>query len=352
MTLHGQSYPLTVRKITCTRLCPGIYHPCDECDFTTRDVRYLRRHKLYRHASEEEKRLAKYACDQCSYVSTAHNSLRRHKVNIHSTKVYECAHCHVVCSSKRELTKHEKIECTVKCQSKKSKKSLTCPVCGTVVLSEQEFLTHICAPKIEEFECAVCDVVLFSKADFIEHNEIYEEYHKYRAKQTISKECSSKNAMQVKITDLKCHICNIEVKSDWEMISHNKIYKTFHQYRAKIAEVRQTIPSENRSNNGMKVKLMNFSCNLCNITVQSEKEMDDHIKTYKSFHEYKVKSAKLAARTVVVNLKDSADSVISKVYVAPGSSKPMPLFIKEELDPLASTGHEEIDAIQVKILFC
>ena len=235
--------------------------------------------------------------------------------------------------------------------SKMSQKKLTCPVCGTVVLSEQEFLTHVCAPKIEEFECAACEVVLFSKADFDEHNEIYEEYHKFRAKQTITKESSTRNAKEVKITDLKCHICNIEVKSEEGMINHNRTYKTFHQYRAKIAAVRQTIPSENRSNSGMKVKLMNFSCNLCNITVQSEKEMDDHIKTNKSFHEYKVRAAKLAARTVVVNLNDSKDSVTSKVYVVPGSCKTeaMPLLIKEEMDPLASTDHEEIGTIQVKI---
>ena len=78
----------------------GVRYPCNQCDYKATREDSLKQHKEYKHEG------VRYSCDECGYKATTTGSLQRHVESIHEGLRYPCDQCDHKATSKAYLKKH------------------------------------------------------------------------------------------------------------------------------------------------------------------------------------------------------------------------------------------------------
>ena len=81
-----------------------IYHDCEECTFTSRYEKYLRRHILTVHSDKKE-----FRCTKCDFSCNRMDNLSKHITNIHekdTKSVHSCTMCDFTSSYLTSLRRH------------------------------------------------------------------------------------------------------------------------------------------------------------------------------------------------------------------------------------------------------
>merc|ERR1719186_88596 len=76
-------------------------HSCDQCEYKTNQIGYLRLHVNSIHEGQ------RFSCNQCKYKATQESSLKKHIQSIHEGKRYPCDQCEYQATQTCNLRTHK-----------------------------------------------------------------------------------------------------------------------------------------------------------------------------------------------------------------------------------------------------
>lgn len=143
---------------------------CDQCDFKSRDKKYLKKHLKVQH------QWGRFDCDLCERsIKWSNNDLKKHKLRIHGAKEKRCTQCEYVAAMESDLTEHDRRKHQMKYQKK-----IECKQCPKILSSTSSMKNHMKyvhegvkrVPKVPgSFPCNLCPKIFSFKQNMKAHEQ-------------------------------------------------------------------------------------------------------------------------------------------------------------------------------------
>ena len=192
---------------------------CPECDYTTKWMGDLKKHRLAKHEG------LRHSCDKCNAKFTANKSLQNHKLTKHEGLSFPCKRCNYAALNIHQLKHHE--------QSKHEGVRYQCKQC------EEKFI-HMCSLKKHtmakhlgvKFTCQYCEEDFLRKDYFSAHNKKCQQVGDERKVKFPCSQCEEKFRNRSTLREHKlvkhprvkisCHYCEQEFKKQYNLSLHIK----------------------------------------------------------------------------------------------------------------------------------
>ncbi len=228
-------------------------------------AKFDRKYFLYRHILDNH-RIAdkKYKCNFCQLILQKPNLLENHLADFHVTpdgQNYQCRDCHMICSNSKGLVHHLQI---------RHGKKFPCPLCQVVCPSAGVLKTHLVyhvnsrEPK-QKMKCDKCNLHFANQSILVAHIRQVHLEDKENEAQVVYQRIKKMREMKT-----KCTKCNMLINNK-DFIRHIQVAHM---------GVNTTIV---RSPGGLKPSVVaktKKSCTMCKGQVESQAELDFHIRKH------------------------------------------------------------------------
>ncbi|CAG5122193.1 unnamed protein product [Candidula unifasciata] len=230
-------------------------HICDKCGQSFRRKGHLKKHMITHSADRP------FVCTECQYRTKTEDQLNSHMTFCHSQNgEFPCQLCNYSASDSFELGLHMK-----------KHKPQTCPQCGCVCYSRQEFNKHLSTHS--SFDCTQCE---FSTG-------CRREYNRHMRKH--SAHC------------FNCELCGYTCNSMKLFQYHKLRHENRTPYQCPDCEYKCSSRASYRCHRYKHAGLKPFLCSICGASFVKSSHLSQHMLIHKDLKEFKCSMCAYSCRT-------------------------------------------------------
>jgi len=194
------------------------FYLCQTCDFRTKDIRSLWRHKQIVHDG------IRFQCNICEYKATRKTHLSLHLKSVHVGFKFVCDQCDYKASQEGHLKRHK--------DSKHGLASHFCSQCEYKTSLKANLKNHIKAVhEGRRFKCEACGLESKSKSGLSKHKRAVHQEIRFKCKHC-NYESSARGNVRTHTNavhehlKLSCEVCDFTTGYPSHLTKHHKMYHT------------------------------------------------------------------------------------------------------------------------------